>query len=78
MYSCGSKVDFDTESYVLRDIRAVADTVNLKGNVFRNVYAGVNQLTVAENAIIHGTLDYSSEKEEMLPEGAKLVMLNFI
>ncbi len=77
VYSCGSKVDFDTESYVLRDIRAVADTVNLKGNVFRNVYAGVNQLTVAENAIIHGTLDYSSEKEEMLPEGAQIGDVKF-
>ncbi len=77
VYSCGAKIDFDTESYVLRDIRAVADTLNLKGSVFRNVYAGVNQLSVAENAIIHGTLDYSSEKEETLPEGAQIGEVKF-
>ena len=77
VYSCGAKIDFDTESYVLRDIRAVSDTLNLKGSVFRNVYAGVNQLTVAENATIHGTLDYSSEKEETLPEGAQIGDVKF-
>lgn len=77
VYSCGAKVDFDTNSYVLRDVRTVADTLNLNGNVFRNVYAGVNQLTVAENAIIHGILDYSSEKEETLPEGAQIGEVKF-
>ncbi len=77
VYSCGANIDFDTNSYVLRDVRAVADTLNLNGTVFRNVYAGVNQLSVAQNAIVHGILDYSSEKEETIPEGAQIGEVKF-
>lgn len=77
LYACGSKVDIASDSYVYRSAKVVSETANIDGNIGRDLYAGVNQLNVGENAQIAGTLSYFSAKEGNISEQAQIQNVEF-
>lgn len=77
IYACGSKINLELESYVWRSAKLVGESINIDGNVGRNLYAGVNQLTVGENAVIEGALNYASRNKGNISAQAKIQSINF-
>ena len=77
VYVCGAKINFDSDSYIWRSVRAAGETLNIDGNIGRNLYAGVSNLSIGDNAIIEGVLNYSSEKEGNISENAQISEVQF-
>ncbi len=77
LYACGSKVDMVADSYVWRSAKVAGETINMNGNVGRNLYAGVNQLNVGDTAKIEGTLQYFSAREGNISDQAQIQNVQF-
>lgn len=77
IYACASNIDFDLDSYIWRSAKVGADTVNMNGNIGRNLYASVNNLSIGDNATIEGSLNYYSANEGNIAEQAKIGEVNF-
>lgn len=77
VYAFGSDIDFDVNSCIWRNVKVVGENVNMYGSVGRNFYAGVNNLTIGDNAIIDGILKYTSENEGNISEEARIAEVQF-
>lgn len=78
LYACGSNVTTEVESSILRNLKVGADTLNIKGNIGRNVDATINQLNVAETAKIIGKLNYYSMSKGNISEKAQISQIEFV
>lgn len=77
VYAMGEQVEFAQETYIWRDIKAFGNRVNLNGNIYRNVGIAANELNVANETIIEGKLEYTSEKETAISEDAHIGEVQF-
>lgn len=77
VYACGSKIDFDLNSYVWRSAKIVADEVSMDGNIGRNLETAVNRLSIGDNAVIEGALKYVSDKEGNISSEAQIADIHF-
>lgn len=77
VYACGSKIDFDLNSYVWRNVKVAGDEIKINGNIGRSVYAGANHLSVGDNAIIEGALKYVSKTEGDISSEAQIEDIYF-
>lgn len=77
VYACGSKIDFDLNSYVWRNVKVAGDEIKINGNIGRSVYAGVNHLSVGDNAVIEGALKYVSKTEGDISSEAQIEDIYF-
>ena len=72
VYAMCNTFNLESNGYIYRDMKVTATTVNLNGSVRRNAYIGAGDLHFAEGieTSIYGNLEYSSEKEITVPDGA--------
>ena len=62
----------DVETLIGSDIQGYGSKVNLSDGVIGNVKVGVERLTIANTANIHGNLIYTSENEANIEPGAQI------
>lgn len=72
VYAMCNTFNLESNGYIYRDMKVMASTVNLNGSVRRNAYIQAGDLHFAEGieTSIYGNLEYSSEKEISIPDGA--------
>lgn len=71
IYSASQKFTLGKSAIVVRDIKSVAEKININGQIRRNAYITTNELVFPENAsnLILGNLEYSSDSEFVINEG---------
>src|SRR5690606_7669692 len=62
--------ELTSEAHITRSLRAGADTVEIGGEINGNVHAEVNRLEVQDGAVVDGNINYVSEREAVVGEGA--------
>lgn len=65
LYASCRQLDMSADSFVQRDLRVVADTLNFKSGVGRNAFVYVNTFNFMKesDAIIYGDLTYTASRE---------------
>lgn len=67
LYAAANKIDMSYNSFMIRDLKVVADTFNFKGGVGRDAFVDANnfafETTSGSSAIVYGNLTYSSNNE---------------
>ena len=76
-YIMGMNVDILEDTTVWRNAKILAKTLNIDGEIDRDVYASVETLNVGKNANIEGKLVYSSEKEGQISNSARIGSIEF-
>lgn len=78
-YACANSINIDSKGFIFRDMKAMAENINISGGVQRNAFLGTSNLTFADDSSTHigGNLEYSSEKEITVPEGTVLGEVKF-
>ncbi len=79
VYAMCNQFDLGANGYIYRDMKVIASSINMEGNVRRDAYLSAQNITFAENAegVVTGNLHYSSEAEIAIPEGAVLGEVNY-
>lgn len=72
VYAMCNTFNLESNGYVYRDMKVMGSTINLNGSVRRNAYIEAGDIHFAEGieTSIYGNLEYSSEKEITIPDGA--------
>ncbi len=72
LYAVSGSFTLDDNAVVARDIRLGADNVYINGQIKRDAYLATSNLVFPENAteLITGNLNYSSDRQFSIPEGA--------
>ena len=72
LYATANTINIDTNGFIYRDINAMAENINVSGVIKRNAFLGVSNLKFIEDSNTHigGNLEYSSNAEATIPEGA--------
>lgn len=72
IYAIAENFTLEKEGYIFRDLKLTAANVNLNGLVRRDAYIASQDINFAEesNTYIQGNLNYSSNTEISVPEGA--------
>ncbi len=59
-YIAADTVRFEDNSYIYRDVRVAASDVEVKGYIYRNLYSGADNISIASNGVagVAGTIYY--------------------
>lgn len=77
MYALGEDVEFTENSYIWRTVRTIAENLIVNGNISRDLYASVGNMTIGDNTVIEGKLNYSSDNEGNISETAQIAEVQF-
>ena len=72
LYAASSNLEMTYDSYVIRDVKAVASDVILKAAIGRDVDLACNKVNFGEDEsipVIYGNLRYAAASEATIPEG---------
>lgn len=74
IYAFTKTFELSDKGYIYRDIKLYSENVDLKGVIKKDAYIAANTITMPENAknLIGGNLNYTSDSEFTIPEGAVL------
>lgn len=84
LYASAKKIDMSYDSFVLRDLRVIADTFNFNGGAGRDAFIEAKNFNFikgegeeAKSAIVYGNLTYSSPNELTLDESLVQGTVNY-
>lgn len=77
IYALGGDIECDLDSYVWRTARIACESLNINGEIARDLYASVDGLQVGDRAVIGGKMEYSSDEAGDISEAAQIGELKF-
>lgn len=75
VYAIGNTFNLGSDGFIYRDMKVTGSNVNILGRVRRNAQISANSITFPDDseildALVYGNLEYSSDSEITVPEGA--------
>ncbi len=78
VFSASSVFTIDSDSYILRNLNAVAGTIKIGNTIIaKNANLTVDQLEIGESTNIEGALNYSSKVEATIPSNVTISNVNY-
>ena len=72
LYACGSNITIDESGNIWRDVKIAGSIVEVNGTIGRNAFIAVNELSVGENTVINGELNYISQNQAEVSSNSKI------
>lgn len=77
VYALGKNVECDLDAYIWRNLKVGAENLNVNCEIGKNLYAAVEELEVGDRTVVGGIMEYSSNKEGNISEGAQIGEVKF-